>query len=172
MVENTDPLYDFEVRREKWRGKDDKYHYHSVARNAKGHILSHRSWKGKQTTEDTKNTATFNVSKRRESVRRFKPEETVYAPSRRTDVVTRQSQGDIHKQYAITCEIRTEFGNKWYIIIESDKNYLSANDILYIKRALLRTYTPKKRDVVYTEQVTDVKPVLCRNLANGSKVVY
>ena len=140
------------VKREKW--KDG--HYHSVARNARGHILSWRRWKGVESTKTTKIHAIFNEDKKRRRV--FQPKVEARFATRHY-LQLKQPDGTPHKRFTIVVKVKTSFGHFWYLSIESSNKFLDASDIEYIKTRLARTYRPKSNDVIYTETITDIIPV-------------
>jgi hypothetical protein len=140
------------VKREKW--KDG--HYYSVARNAKGHMLSWRKWKGVESTKTTKDRAVFYEAKQRQA----KVEPILKERfAERTYLQPKQPDGTPHKRYTIVVKVKTSFGHFWYLSIESSKKFLDAGDIQYIKERMARTYRPKSNDVIYTETITGIIPV-------------
>ena len=161
------PIPIIRVKRERW--SDGKYH--SVARNEKGHMLSWRSWKGKQSTESTKDRAIFNYHKKRTPPTQFTVAEITTVPVR-TDLVLKQPQEAIHKRYSIVCKIATTYGSFWFISIESNNKYLSEVDKSYIRRKLAREYQPKKHDLIYSESIKEVIPVVCTDLDTRKKVIF
>jgi hypothetical protein len=140
------------VKREKW--KDG--HYYSVARNAKGHMLSWRKWRSKKSTVETKDRAVFNEAKQRQSEVKPILRERF---AERTYLQPKQPDGTPHKRYTIVVKVKTSFGHFWYLSIESSKKFLDAGDIQYIKERMARTYKPKSNDIIYTETITDIIPV-------------
>ena len=146
------PRSAIKVKREKW--KDG--HYHSVARNAKGHILSWRSWKGVESTKTTKIRAIFNEDKKCRRVFQPKVEERF---AERKHLQPKQPDGTPHRRFTIVVKVITSFGHFWYLSIESSNKFLDAGDIQYIKERMARTYRPKSNDVIYTETITDIIPV-------------
>ena len=153
MGENDNPPHPvIKVKRERW--KDG--HYHSVARNAKGHMLSWRSWKGKQSTVETKDRAVFNEAKQRQAEATPILEERF---AERKHLQPKQPDGTPHKRFTIVVKVITSFGHFWFLSIESSNKFLTASDIEYIKARMARTYRPKSTDIIYTETITDIVPV-------------
>lgn len=160
--------FNFVVHREKWR--DD--HYHSVARNAKGHMLSHRLWTGRESSETTHDIAVFNIQRRVESKHKLILMGTPI-PEKREEITLKKTVGSIHERYRIVCKIKTEYGGHWFVAIESRTPRLSLADREYIRLRVLRDHKPGNKDTrVYSETVVNVEPVVCTDIATQKKVVF
>jgi hypothetical protein len=167
MGQNESPEPVIKVKRSRW--KDG--HYHTVARNEKGHMLAHSLWHSKETTVEVDRRAIYNIGRRKA----IAPKEPAPLPPIRDNIALRRPVGSLHERYSITCKIITEYGSEWFVNVESATTHLSEVDKEYIKNRLLRDYKPKKNRRVYSETIIAVIPVVCRDIGlgkKGKKVVF
>lgn len=152
-----------EIKRERWKNGT----YHVVARQS-GRIVTHTPWHDKESTEFVEEKVSIIITERppvavraaapRPAPRHEEPEEPeVRKPSQRFD---------------ITLKIITDSDKKWFLVIESGKKYLNANEIRRIKERIQDKYVPQTSNPIYDEGIYDVIPVLCRDSHTGEKEEY
>ena len=150
--------YEAKVSRELW--KDG--HYHSVARNPKGHILSWRRWRSTASTEKTTERAAEIIVKKKTGARiKVSPTKEEY---KREPIAV--------ERYEVIVRMTTSSGRTWYGLYQSRHKYLSTDDRLYIRRVMIPKHRRRSPDSIYDEKVISIEPVLTLDLTTGDKVYY
>lgn len=149
------------IKRETWNGK-----YVTVARD-KGRIVTRKKWSGKETTDSvTSKVSLLTVAKEAAPPRRRR------APPAAAVEVEFEEKEYVSKQFDITLQIKTSFGNIWNLIIESRKKHLSKAEVRRIKEGLREKYIPRTDNPIYDEGIKSVTPVMWRDSATGERGSY
>lgn len=129
----------FKVKREIW--KDGKAH--SVARDAKGHILSWRKWHGKESTQTT-------TVRTREILysRRLQPKLARYPSHEEYRKEPRPM-----KRYVLVAEYKTVSGAKWYEAYQSNRPWLHSDDLEKLRTKFAPKHIRQSNSRIYDELI-------------------
>lgn len=149
------------IKRERWKNGT----YHVVARQS-GRIVSHTPWHDKKSTEKIEEKVSIVISKR--------PSAAVVAPPVAAEPEPVSEIREPSKRFDITLKIETDSGREWFLVIESGKRYLNANELRRIQDKIQAKYVPQTANPIYDEGIKDngVIPILCRDSATGIKEEY
>lgn len=143
------------VKREIW--KDGKAH--SVARNPKGHIISWRKWRGRESTQTTTVRAREIVYSRRlqPKLERYPTHEEYKAKPRPM------------KQFVVVAEYTTVSGAKWYEAYQSSKAWLHDEDLERLRNKFAPKHIRQSDSRIYDEIIpkNGVRIVYSKDLSTG-----
>ncbi len=157
MGNTEEPKSKVTIKRERY--KDG--HYYSVGR-IDGKRVFWRRWHGSETTKVVE-----------ERITEIHEVRTLPLGVKTLDYSPKPGKAKRGVQkFQITLKVTAGSAGDWFVNIQSDHAFLSDAERDKIRLRLLETYSPQSASIKYDTPLTDIKPVLCKNLLDGTKVYF